>query len=82
MLSKLTSPTNLRLHCSPGCERLPTEKLLGLNRTALREHRSKRIRHLVALAKYADSDREAASLLEEAKQSSAEYAAFARALFG
>lgn len=60
---------------------ITTEEVLGLNRTELREYRSRRIRHLVALAEYADWDPEAASLLEEAKQSSAEYAAFARALF-
>jgi uncharacterized protein (TIGR02646 family) len=58
-----------------------TEKLLGLNRTALREYRSTRICHLVVLAAHAAADPEAASLLDEAKQSTAEYAAFARALF-
>jgi uncharacterized protein (TIGR02646 family) len=60
---------------------ITTEKLLGLNRTALREYRSTRIRHLIALAQYACADPEAAKLLNEAKQSSAEYAAFARTLF-
>lgn len=58
-----------------------TEMLLGLNRTPLREHRSTRIRHLVALAQYARVDLDAAKLLDESKQSSAEYAAFARTLF-
>jgi hypothetical protein len=58
-----------------------TEELLGLNRTALREHRSERIRHLVALAEFARTNPEAAELLDEARTSSAEYAAFARALF-
>jgi hypothetical protein len=57
-----------------------TEKLLGLNRTDLRAHRSCRIRHLVVLAQYIDSDPEAAELVEEAKMSRAEYAAFARTL--
>jgi hypothetical protein len=58
-----------------------TETLLGLNRPELREYRSTRIRHLVALAVLAGSDPEAAELLDEAKQSDAEYAAFARTLF-
>jgi uncharacterized protein (TIGR02646 family) len=58
-----------------------TEGILGLNRTALREYRSIRIRHLVALAAFADKDPEVVKLLDEAKKSSAEYAAFARALF-
>ena len=58
-----------------------TEKLLGLNRLDLREYRSNRVRHLVALAQYVDSDPQAATLLEEAKQSSSEYAAYARTLF-
>ena len=57
---------------------MTTEELLGLNRNDLREYRSRRIRLLVVLAQYADSDAEAARLLEEAKHSSAEYAAFAR----
>lgn len=57
-----------------------TETLLGLNRVELRSYRSKRIRHLLALAQYATTDAEAAALLDEAKQSIAEYAAFARAL--
>jgi uncharacterized protein (TIGR02646 family) len=59
-----------------------TEELLGLNRTHLREYRSRRVRRLVVLGQYADSDQEAAQLLKEAVQSDAEYAAFARALFG
>jgi uncharacterized protein (TIGR02646 family) len=59
-----------------------TEDLLGLNRPELRDYRSRRVRHLVVLAQHAGSDREAAKLLQEAKLSDAEYAAFARALFG
>jgi uncharacterized protein (TIGR02646 family) len=58
-----------------------TERLLGINRPELRSHRSTRIRHLVALAKFAESDDDAAALLDSAKQSDAEYAAFARMLF-
>jgi uncharacterized protein (TIGR02646 family) len=58
-----------------------TERILGLNRVALREYRSTRVRHLIALARFAGTDPEAAKLIEEAKQSVAEYAAFARRLF-
>jgi uncharacterized protein (TIGR02646 family) len=57
-----------------------TEQLLGLNRTDLREYRSRRICKLLVLAQYAGSDPEAARLIEEAKRSSGEYAAFARTL--
>jgi uncharacterized protein (TIGR02646 family) len=59
-----------------------TEQLLGLNRRELREYRSSRVRSLIALSFYVSTDPEAAKLLDEAKQSTAEYAAFARALFG
>jgi hypothetical protein len=58
-----------------------TEQMLGLNRTELREYRSRRVLHLMALWLYVSDDPEAAELLEDAKNSSAEYAAFARALF-
>lgn len=58
-----------------------TEKLLGINRPELRSYRSTRIRHLAALAKFAESDGEAGELLQLAKQSDAEYAAFAQTLF-
>ena len=57
-----------------------TEKLLGLNRYELRDYRSKQIRRLVVLAQCATSNTKAAELLREAKQSDAEYAAFARKL--
>lgn len=57
-----------------------TERLLGLNRNELRNYRSRRVRTLLVLALYAQTDPEAASLLAEAKQDSAEYTAFARAL--
>ncbi len=59
-----------------------TETLLGLNRTDLREYRSRRVRRLVVLGQHADSDPDAALLLKEALQPDAEYAAFARDLFG
>jgi hypothetical protein len=58
-----------------------TENLLGLNRPALRSYRSTRIRHLIALARFAESDAEAAALLKAARRSDEEYAAFARPLF-
>jgi uncharacterized protein (TIGR02646 family) len=57
-----------------------TEKVLGLNRAELRGYRSRQICRLAALAHYAASDAKAAALLNEAKKSDAEYAAFARAL--
>jgi uncharacterized protein (TIGR02646 family) len=57
-----------------------TEEVFGLNRPYLREHRSRCIRRLAALVQYAAVDNEASSLLQEAKQSDAEYAAFARTL--
>jgi len=57
-----------------------TEELLGLNRPALRSYRSAQVRRLVALAQFAESDTEAAALLQLAQRSDAEYAAFARML--
>lgn len=57
-----------------------TEKLLGLNRNALRQHRSTHVTRLIVLARLAHADTEAQKLLSEAKQDNAEYAAFARAL--
>lgn len=57
-----------------------TEDLLGLNRYDLRTHRSKVVERLVALARFATHDPEAAKLIAEARLSSSEYAAFARAL--
>jgi uncharacterized protein (TIGR02646 family) len=60
---------------------LLTEHLLGMNRPELRGYRSKRIRHLAALARFAETDDEAARLLEAAKQADSEYTAFAQALF-
>ena len=57
-----------------------TETLLGLNRYDLRAHRSKVVERLAALARFATLDAEAARLMAEAKLSSSEYAAFARAL--
>jgi hypothetical protein len=59
---------------------MTTETVLGLNRTDLREYRSRSVCRLFVLAQYADSDPAAAALLNEAKQASAEYAAFARTL--
>ena len=57
-----------------------TETLLGLNRNALRQHRSTHVTRLMALARFASTDAAAQQLLSEAKQDDAEYAAFARAL--
>ncbi|MCI5151288.1 MAG: hypothetical protein D3916_18205, partial [Candidatus Electrothrix sp. MAN1_4] len=57
-----------------------TEKILGLNRHALRAYRSGQIAKLYTLAHLADSDPEAAALFQEATKGSAEYAAFARAI--
>lgn len=57
-----------------------TERILGLNRPELRAFRSKQVRKLAALARFAQADVEACALLDEARQGRAEYAAFARAL--
>jgi uncharacterized protein (TIGR02646 family) len=57
-----------------------SEKLLGLNRRDLRQYRSRQIRRLLALARLAESDPEAATLLQLAREADAEYAAFARVL--
>lgn len=57
-----------------------TESLFGLNRRELRTYRSQVVRKLVALARLAQADPEAAELLQSATQSDAEYAAFARTL--
>ncbi|MGB5685050.1 MAG: retron system putative HNH endonuclease [Candidatus Electrothrix sp.] len=57
-----------------------TEKILGLNRHALRAYRSGQIAKLYTLAQLADSDPEAAALFQEATEDSAEYSAFARVI--
>ena len=57
-----------------------TEILLGLNRPALREFRSKYINALLVLAVMAATDSDAAAFLQEAKQACSQYTAFARAL--
>ncbi len=57
-----------------------TETLLGLNRYDLRTHRSKVVERLAALARFVTHDTEAGRLMADAKLSSSEYAAFARAL--
>jgi len=57
-----------------------TERLLGLNRHALREYRSKQVRKLISLKKFAGADPEAETIFQEAQQDNAEYAAFARAI--
>lgn len=57
-----------------------TERILGLNRGPLREVRSNNVRKLACLARLATTDPEAYSLFIGATQTSAEYAAFARAL--
>ena len=57
-----------------------TEKLLGLNRHELRRHRSNQVRKLMFLKKAAQTDPEAETILQEAQQDNAEYAAFARSI--
>jgi uncharacterized protein (TIGR02646 family) len=57
-----------------------TKDLLGLNRPRLREQRSKVVTKLYVLAMLATNSPQAQALLEEAKASHSEYAAFARAL--
>ncbi len=57
-----------------------TEETLGLNRRELRAYRSKQVKKLAALARFARADAEARALLDEARQGRAEYAAFARVL--
>jgi uncharacterized protein (TIGR02646 family) len=55
-----------------------TEAILGLNRNELLAYRSGQITKLYVIARLAASDPEAESLLKEAMEDSAEYAAFAR----
>jgi uncharacterized protein (TIGR02646 family) len=57
-----------------------TEQVLGLNRLALREHRSKEVAKLAVLAQLAGADATARELFAEAQKDDAPYAAFARAL--
>lgn len=57
-----------------------TEKLIGLNRYDLREHRTRQVQMLLCLKNYALADPEAAEILRQAKLDEAEYAAFARNL--
>jgi uncharacterized protein (TIGR02646 family) len=57
-----------------------TEEDLGLNRPELRAHRSKQVRHWMALSRLAGTDPEAKALIQEVKNADGEYAAFARAL--
>lgn len=57
-----------------------TENLLGLNRHELRAYRSKQVQKVYVLSELAVSNSEAQSVLNEAIQNNAEYAAFARAL--
>ena len=57
-----------------------TEALLGLNRYDLRTYRSKVVERLAVLARFATQDTDAARLMADARLSSSEYAAFARAL--
>jgi uncharacterized protein (TIGR02646 family) len=57
-----------------------TEELLGLNREALREYRSRQITRLAFIVLKAHSDPTARELLDAACRDDAEYAAFARAL--
>lgn len=58
-----------------------TERTLGLNRPHLRDYRSRQVRKLMVLASHAAVDPAAKALLDEAKEATAEYAAFGRALF-
>lgn len=57
-----------------------TERILGLNRTDLRQYRSLQIKKLAYIAMRATQDPQAAKLFQEAQQASSEYAAFARSL--
>jgi uncharacterized protein (TIGR02646 family) len=57
-----------------------TEEILGLNRNELLTYRSRQMTKLYVIARLAASDPEAESLLKEAMEDSAEYAAFARTL--
>ncbi len=57
-----------------------TVNILGLNRDDLRAYRSQQIRRVIALARFASVDDQAAELFNAAQQSSSEYAAFARAI--
>ncbi len=57
-----------------------TEALLGLNRQDLRAYRSQQVMKLCVLSRFAENDPDARTLLEEASQDDAEYAAFAKAL--
>jgi hypothetical protein len=59
-----------------------TEKILGLNRSDLRQYRSKMITTLYVLSDCAKTDPEAQTLIAEACQDESEYAAFARSLIG
>lgn len=59
---------------------ITSESVLGLNRPALRKHRSSSVKVLMYLKVRAASDPVASQLLLEAAQDNAEYAAFARAL--
>jgi hypothetical protein len=57
------------------------EKVFSLNRKELLEHRSKSVKRLAALLKFAiKGEEDALSLLQEACQADQEYAAFARVL--
>jgi len=57
-----------------------TVDLFGLNRSELREHRSRIIEKLFALSRFARTDPAARKLLEQAQEDAEEYAAFARSL--
>jgi hypothetical protein len=53
-------------------------KVLGLNRPDLRAYRSRQVQQLIALARLAEGDPEARALVEEARQATEQFAAFAR----
>ncbi|MBB6053665.1 retron system putative HNH endonuclease [Armatimonas rosea] len=57
-----------------------TRRLLGLNRSNLRDERDKQVKRLAVLATYATSDPKAKQILCEAMQANHQFAAFARAL--
>jgi uncharacterized protein (TIGR02646 family) len=59
-----------------------TERVLGLNRSNLREYRSKVIMTLYVLSDYAKTDPDAQTLLAEACLDEGEYAAFVRSFIG
>jgi hypothetical protein len=55
-----------------------TVKILGLNRPDLRAYRSRQVQQLLVLSRLAERDDEARQLIEQARQSGEQFAAFAQ----